>query len=345
MTHSGLLEEEDVRRGLYRALIEYCAESKEDLAKELAALTPRMSDNRFIEWMKRGIEGGFVDEQCLQFYLSSAYISDGMVSRKRRMSALRDAIITRQLHADQQRRSAEENDDDDGDEVAFAVPAAVGPRKEKRKALTAAEPEPLTLPPSPHPSMTSISEGVKKYPRLSSVSSYYVDSEDDEAQEIDDADEVEGGGLPPGHDVMRFDGGMKRKAVRRFWSMILEVDWNRNKTGDDYPKNKIVSLRSSDGLTLYVLGDYRETGYKKSHYRHVLIATDAGYGQREMRLKARAFFRAGQQYRPNTCYFNVSNPQGLKKPFDYFKTLHSKCDAAVTKEIRAALQLLGNGKD
>jgi len=152
------------------------------------------------------------------------------------------------------------------------------------------------------------------------------EDEDDEGHDI----------VPPVEHVMM--KSTKRIVGIRYWSMILEVDNRKN--CDGYPKNDISFVRSSDEWTLYVVGQYRTEGYRKNHYRRILIGTDSKWSGQDVRIRARKQFRAGQQYRPDTDYFNVSMPEGVNTPYSYFNMLADKMSDDQMRRVREMLATL-----
>jgi hypothetical protein len=134
--------------------------------------------------------------------------------------------------------------------------------------------------------------------------------------------------------------------VVRCWGMRLEVDMYNAKTKqlavrDGQPKQGLVGLRSEDGKTLYVLGEYKKdvTGMgMEYHYRKVLIVTDARLSKKDVRLKAREFFKASQKYRPSTVYFNVGDPEDVDAASSYYCMMYSKCDDNVAATMRKTLK-------
>jgi|SRR5580693_1099736 hypothetical protein len=122
--------------------------------------------------------------------------------------------------------------------------------------------------------------------------------------------------------------------LHRCYKMQLDLDKFKDK--DDQPTNELKYAKTKDGLTLYVIGCLKTDNPKSLKYRNVLIVTTSNSDAQSIRLEARRHFKAGEQYRPHSPYFNVQLPVELKSFTSCWKDLINN---AMTDQQREASRM------
>lgn len=344
----------EIRQALYNALVRRWKEDEEYLSKCLAALIARMADENFVAWVRTGMACNYIDEEDYTDFLKNVIknVEKTSPTKKRRIEESDNRLTTRE--------------DETEDDSVFKAPSSVSraaSQYERMKATDAMaanirreeqyKERQRTL------SSNSIADTVKTnnrrnsaasttttksviptlvpstIVRQSSVSSYVIDSDEDD----EDDDEIESvqTKIPPVHTV-KDTADIGSTKTRRFWCMVLELD--NKKCSDVYPAYSISATYSTNGRTQYVLGVQRPPGdFKKSYCRYVMIITDGTQvNAKKIKTEARAFFRAGTQYRPDSCYFNVSDVSGVEKPIDMFGRMVPDGNTTLIGKIREILQ-------
>jgi ferritin len=122
----------------------------------------------------------------------------------------------------------------------------------------------------------------------------------------------------------------KKPDLHRCYMMQLDLDKFKDK--DDQPMNELKYAKTKDGLTLYVIGCLKTDNPKGLKYRNVLIVATSNSDTQSIRLEARRQFKAGEQYRTHSPYFNVQLPVELKSFTSCWKDLINNAMTGQEKE-------------
>jgi hypothetical protein len=132
----------------------------------------------------------------------------------------------------------------------------------------------------------------------------------------------------------------KKADLHRCYKMQLDLD--KFKDIDDQPMNELKYAKTNDGMTLYVIGCMKTDNPKGLKYRNVLIVTTSNSDTQSIRLEARRHFKAGEQYRAHSSYFNVQLPVELKSFTSCWKDL---INIAMTDQKREASRMTATIND
>jgi len=345
VTGEGIEAEETTYRVLYSTVVRYWSHDEKILTEALVKLHALMTSNlTFATWLTSGIRANLMDENKLYAYLNAPTLTEGFVNKKRRLEAVNYVLsrepvdkgtieaapslaLPRERNHDD--RSHDDSEDDAGDEV-FKAPERVAPNFVRQQSIAESVKSRRSSVSTRKEAASSVT-AIESRSRCSSrASSYYnissSGSEEDEEEDVT---------IGTNKRVSVTRAASSHEEREKYWTLVLEVDWER--TGDGESKTELVTKRSADGKTLYVLGEYRTEGHRtmksktsgklrERHYRVVLIVTDEKKKSDQVTMEARAFFKASDKFRPNTPYFNVTKIHEVASPRDALKAMKKDVD-------------------
>jgi hypothetical protein len=293
MTHQ--LEEE--WGGILDIVARQFASTPDEIVPRLVTLANKMNKASFRTWLEEGLRSRHIDETSIDLLKALCRV----------------------------RRAPPEMEEEDNDDSVFTAPLPLDDATKKRRA-----PEEGRLGEKTHDLVvsTSIGEAVKKRKATASTSSsrsipiartnrYSMalddddDDEDDVEEDSENAEKSTFGDKHATHVILVCREG-KRDVSLKYWLLNLLVHNDRD--GDGFATEGSIDRTSLEGDTLFVMGRYRK-GTEKTRsgndWRRLLVITLASVSKKEVRLRARGYFKAGSRYKKVSPYYNVTDPEPL----------------------------------
>lgn len=374
MTHTGQEAAEELKNRVYMYVAEHFSARREtgvtpfniDVAADMKRVVRHASDRNFSAWMKQGVSNGYVDDVTIDIMRNI-----NKLERKRKNAWEPDEdveadddddVVFKKPSVADARLSTKNSGTDASIDASASAFKSSSNSSGSGAAIAASSTVTATATASTAKELLTADsvDGKEKQQTKSRLHSYVISSDDEEedVEQEDDDDETESltasTRTPPiVQKVTTRSSKSSPVATReyRYWGMRVDVDVrytdDKALTRDGEPKEgmKALVVRSdvSPVPTWYVLGEYKvdEKWVFKGHhvpYRMVLILTDSKWTEKEVRVQARAAFRAGEKYRPHTKYFNVGAPEGVDKAVDYFAKMFTDCSGEKLKAMRALLE-------
>jgi hypothetical protein len=291
MTHQ--LEEE--WGGILDIVARQFASTSDEIIPRLVALANKMNKTAFQAWIEEGLRSRHIDETSIDLLKALCRVRRAPPEMEEEED---DVVFTTPLPVNDKKRRAPEEGRLGEKTHDLVVSTSIGEAVKKRKGTTASTSSSRSIP-------------IAKTNRYSTALDDEEDDEDDVEEDDENTEKSAFGDKHATHAVLVCKEG-KRDISLKYWLLDLQVHNDRD--GDELSTQGSIDRTSMEGDTLFIMGRYR-TGREKTKsgndWRRLLVITLASVSKKDVRLRARGYFKAGSRYKKVSPYYNVTDPEPL----------------------------------
>jgi hypothetical protein len=291
MTHQ--LEEE--WGGILDIVARQFASTPDEIVPRLVTLANKMNKTSFRTWLEEGLRSRHIDETSIDLLKALCRVRKAPPEMGEEED---DAVFAAPLPLNDKKRRAPEEGRLGEKTHDLVVSTSIGEAVKKRKGTTTSTSSSRSIP-------------IARTNRYSTALDDDDDDEDGVEEDDENAEKSAFGDKHATHAVLVCKEG-KRDISLKYWLLDLQV---HNDLGDDgLSAQGSIDRTTMEGDTLFIVGRYRagrEKTKSGNDWRRVLVITLASSSQKEVRLRARGYFKAGSRYKKTSPYYNVTDPEPL----------------------------------